>query len=80
MLQLSSPGVQMDLVLMLAEVGDTLTGHLEYCTDLFSAETGSRMAGHLRVRPFCPASCQLNITDVGLNALAVLVRMLQMMR
>lgn len=56
-LQLSSPGVQMDLVLMLAEVGDSLTGHLEYCADLFSADTAARMAGHLRVRPSCPASC-----------------------
>ena len=56
---------------MLAEVGDTLTGHLEYCTDLFSADTAARMAGHLRVRPSRTAGCQLHIPDAGCNALAV---------
>lgn len=65
---------------MLAEVGDTLTGHLEYCTDLFSAEAAARMAGHLRVRPSRPASCQLHITDVGRSAPAVPSCILQMMR
>ena len=62
---------------MLAEVGDTLTGHLEYCTDLFSADTAARMAGHLRVRPSRPASCMLYITDAAPKALTVPARMLQ---
>ena len=52
---------------MLAEVGDTLTGHLEYCTDLFSADTAARMAGHLRVRPSGPSSSQLHIAGINHN-------------
>ena len=47
--QLKSAGVQVDLVLELVETGDKLTGHLEYCSDLFSPETATRMAGHLQV-------------------------------
>ena len=49
--QLKSAGVQVDLVLELVESGDKLTGHLEYCSDLFSPETATRMVGHLQVDP-----------------------------
>ncbi len=39
---------QFDLTLSMAEVGDGLAAVFEYNTDLFSAETIARMAGHFR--------------------------------
>ncbi len=49
MLQLSSTRAQMDLVLELAEKGGAWSGHLVYCTDLFSSTTAERLVGHLQV-------------------------------
>ena len=37
-----------DLNLTLIDVGDQVTGFLEYSTDLFKAETISRMSGHFQ--------------------------------
>ena len=55
--QLDSTGAQVDLVLTLAESGDELTGTLEYCADLYTGDTVSRMADHFLVRPLEAAQC-----------------------
>jgi len=48
-MQLESPGAQVDVVLTLAEMRDELSGTLTYCSDLFSHETALRMVKHLQV-------------------------------
>ena len=48
--QVAGGSVQFDLVLSMAEEGDTLQGQLIYTTDLFTQSTAERMAGHFTVR------------------------------
>jgi amino acid adenylation domain-containing protein len=45
----SSATTQFDLTLSLTETGDTVTGCLEYASDLFDAATIERWAGHLQM-------------------------------
>ena len=40
----------MDLTLELAEEEHTISGNIEFSTDLFALSTIQRMAGHLQVR------------------------------
>jgi len=46
--ELESQITHFDLTLYLEETADRLTGHFEYATDLFEAESIHRMAGHFR--------------------------------
>ncbi|HEU4508845.1 MAG TPA: MupA/Atu3671 family FMN-dependent luciferase-like monooxygenase [Pyrinomonadaceae bacterium] len=46
---LDQPVAQFDLTLMMAEVGDTLAGVVQYNTDLFEADAIARFAEHFKV-------------------------------
>jgi hypothetical protein len=48
--QVAADSVQFDLVLSMAEEGDTLRGQLIFTADLFTRATAKRMAGHYTVR------------------------------
>lgn len=48
-MRLDQPVAQFDLTLMMAEVGDELTGVMQYNTDLFDASAIARLAQHFQV-------------------------------
>ena len=52
-IQAMTSTVQMDLMVHINEEADTISGSLEFATDLFKRSTIERMAGHLEVRPAC---------------------------
>jgi hypothetical protein len=47
--QVGGGSAQMDLTLELAEEEHTISGNIEFSTDLFVLSTIQRMAGHLQV-------------------------------
>ena len=70
--QLDSTGAQVDLVLTLAESGDELTGTLEFCADLYTDDTISRMADHFLVRLLEAASATLSCCMIATATVSVL--------
>ncbi len=70
--QLDSTGAQVDLVLTLAESGDELTGTLEFCADLYTDDTVSRMADHFLVRLLEAASATLSCCMIATATVSVL--------
>ena len=75
MRQAAEAAAQFDLVLQMADEGDTLSGQLQFSRDLFTGDTAGRMAGHYAVRarrgrawPMCQggaAATRRGCTDAG---------------